>query len=516
VRELIWFLAIALPTAERIPAQNAFTAWVSTICILGAPMQENVIPESVVKQAFYDSTEKAHVITCWVGLLLNLIWFTSDYFIMPAYFVPFLIFRLAVSAAGVFALVFRRKLGLDIYMCMFVLVLGISVQNAYMWSVMDLAHFEQHAFAYIVLFIGVGMLVLWEFRISLLLIAATIVSNIVFYRMNSRLTVEEFIINGGLLTLTVLLFCVFLIRSRYRLTYNEIKSRLALEQSKQQLETKNFQLVSQKVEIENQNLALESKNREITDSIHYAKNIQNASIPSEERFRSHFADSFVLYKPKDIVSGDFYWVYERDEIVYYVTADCTGHGVPGGFMTMLGLSFLEEIVAGRNIQDPAAVLDLLRDKIINALNQSGDPGESKDGMDITICRIDKRTRELTYASANNDLYVVSTDPDSNTRVLNEYKANRQPCGFYHDHKPFTAHTIRLQAGDCIYTFTDGYADQFGGPKGKKFRYKQLEELLAANAHLGFDEQKHLLNDTIENWRGSLEQIDDILVIGVKI
>jgi phosphoserine phosphatase RsbU/P len=480
-------------------------------------MQENIIPEPVVKQAFYDSTEKAHVITCWVGLLLNLIWFTSDYFIMPAYFVPFLIFRLAVSAAGVFALAFRRQLGLDIYVCMFILVLGISVQNAYMWSVMDLAHFEQHAFAYIVLFIGAGMLVLWELKMSLLLIVATVISNIVFYRMNSQLTVEEFIINGGMLTLTVLLFCVFLIRSRYRLTYNEIKSRLALEQSKQQLETKNSQLVSQKIEIETQNVALESKNREITDSILYAKNIQNASIPSEERFRSHFAQSFVLYKPKDIVSGDFYWIYERDEVIYYVTADCTGHGVPGGFMTMLGLSFLEEIIAGRNIQDPAEVLGLLRDKIINALNQSGDPGESKDGMDITICRIDKRTRELTFASANNDLYIVSADPEDPTvRILNEYKANRQPCGFYHERKPFTAHTVPLNEGDCIYTFTDGYADQFGGPKGKKFRYKQLEELLTTNAHRTFAEQKQMLNDAIESWRGSLEQVDDILVIGVRI
>lgn len=480
-------------------------------------MPVNVIPESSVKAAFYESTEKTHVISCWVGLLLNLIWFISDYFIIPEYFQPFLIFRLCVSVAGVTALLFRRQLGLDIYQCMFILVLGISVQNAYMWSVMDLAHFEQHTFAYIVLFIGVGMLVLWEFRLSLLLIVATMVSNIVFYQLNSRLTLEQFIINGGLLTLTVLIFSVFLIRSRYRLTYSEIRSRLELEQSKKQLEHSNEQLISQKIEIESQNVALESKNREITDSIHYARNIQAASIPSEERFNTYFTDSFVLYKPKDIVSGDFYWVYEREQVIYYVTADCTGHGVPGGFMTMLGLSFLEEIIAGKNIQNPARVLDMLREKIINALNQSGENSENKDGMDITICRLNRQTLELTYASANNDLYIVTTeDDDSANRVLREYKSNRQPCGFHHNSVPFTAHTIQLKSGDCVYTFTDGYADQFGGPKGKKFRYRQLEELLTSLSDRNVTEQKNELNRILESWRGNLEQVDDVLVIGVKV
>jgi len=466
-------------------------------------MQDSLIPASTIKQAFYNSTEKTHVIACWVGLLLNLLWFVSDYFIIPTYFFSFLIFRLSVSIVSILLLLLRNQLGVNIYQCMFVLVVGISIQNAYMWSVMDLAHFEQHTFAYMVLFIGVGMLVLWELQLSLLLIAVTIVSNVIFYKLNSQLTLKEFIINGGLMTLTVLLFCVFLIRSRYRLTYNEIKSRLELKQSQQQLET--------------QNAVLAVKNREITDSILYAKNIQTASIPSEERFNSHFSDSFVFFQPKDIVSGDFYWVYERDNILFYVTADCTGHGVPGGFMTMLGLSFLEEIIAGKNIQNPADVLNMLREKIISTLNQTGESGESKDGMDISICRIDRTTLELTFASANNDLYLITID-DSNSseRQLLEYKANRQPCGFYHNNDPFTSLTIQLKKGDCIYTFTDGYADQFGGPKGKKFRYKQFQELLNSIAHLEFSLQKSTLHQIMENWQGSLEQVDDILVIGIKV
>lgn len=477
------------------------------------PTQE--VQELTIKKAFYDSTEKTHVIACWVGLLLNLVWFISDYFVMNDYFQSFLLYRIGVSGGSLLVLLFRKRLKINIYYCMFILVSGISVQNAYMWSVMDLSHFEEHTFAYMVLFIGTGMLVLWEARLSLLLIAITVISNAIFYSLNSELNLRQFIINGGLLTLTVLLFGLFLIRSRYKLTYNEIKNRLALEQSKATLELKNTQLEEQKMEIEFQNTALEYKNREITDSINYARNIQLASIPTKERFNSCFRDSFVYYVPKDIVSGDFYWVYQQENIVYYVTGDCTGHGVPGGFMTMLGLSFLQEIIAGRRIQDPAEVLNLLRDKIINALNQNGAPGESKDGMDITICRVDQTSLELTYASANNSLYLVRKN-ENGIAEITKYAADRQPCGFYHDNKLFTQHTVQLQQGDCVYTFTDGYADQFGGPKGKKFRYKQLEELLVRNSTLPFQEQAIILDQTLKNWQGNNEQVDDILVIGITV
>lgn len=160
-------------------------------------MQETTIANTIVKKEFDKSTEKFHVIASWVGLILNMIWFISDYFIIEEYFFRFLIFRIAVSSASAFILLFRKSLGISIYTCMFILVLGISVQNAYMWSVMDIAHFQKHAFAYMVLFIGVGMLVLWEIRLSLLLGVTTILANIIFYKINSRLSVDEFLINGG-------------------------------------------------------------------------------------------------------------------------------------------------------------------------------------------------------------------------------------------------------------------------------------------------------------------------------
>ncbi|PBQ30711.1 hypothetical protein CNR22_02620 [Sphingobacteriaceae bacterium] len=480
-------------------------------------MQETSIADSVVKHEFNRSTEKFHVIASWVGLILNIVWFISDYFIIKEYLVPFFIFRIAVSTVSAIILLLRKSLGINIYTCMFILVLGISIQNAYMWSVMDISHFQKHAFAYMVLFIGVGMLVLWELRLSLLLVAMTLVANFIFYMLNSELSIDDFLINGGLITLTVVIFCVFLIRTRYRLTYNDIKIRLELERSKKVIEQKHEEVVLQKVEIQNQKDTLEEKNREITDSINYAKNIQSAFIPSEQKFNSHFKDSFVLFKPKDIVSGDFYWVHEKDDMLFYVTADCTGHGVPGGFMTMLGLSFLDEIIASQNISDPSEVLNLMRDKIISTLNQTGNFGQNKDGMDITVCCIHKSKKELEFSSANNDLYIIRNNPSlPEGKEFFEYKANRQPCGYSDFNKPFTKHIIPLSDGDSIYTFTDGFADQFGGPKGKKFRYKQFEEMLLKNSHIGFSAQKNLLNNANETWKGTLEQVDDILVVGIKI
>lgn len=465
-------------------------------------MEETRVPEINVKQEFYRSTEKFHVIACWVGMALNIVWFLSDYFVIPHYWIPFFIFRASVTGISLAVLLSRKITGVNIYTCMFILVLGISIQNAYMWSVMDISHFQKHAFAYMVLFIGVGMLVLWELRLSIILLIATIISNIAFYIINSKLTVDEFIINGGLLTFTVAVFCVFLIRTRYRLTYREIKSRLELAKSKEIIEEAHIEVVNQK--------------KEITDSINYARSIQESLIPLETHFTKHFKDSFVLFKPKDIVSGDFYWVYEKNNVVFYATGDCTGHGVPGGFMTMLGISFLNEIVEVKGITTPSEILNNMREKIITTLKQHGNFGESKDGMDITVCSLDKNKKEFQYASANNALYIIKAEKAGQGQELEIYRADKQPCGFYLLPKPFTNNIIKLEEGDAIYTFSDGFPDQFGGPTGRKYMHKQFKEVLLQNAHLNFTEQKNLLNASFENWRGKQDQVDDVLVIGVKV
>ena len=263
--------------------------------------------------------------------------------------------------------------------------------------------------------------------------------------------------------------------------------------------------------ISEQRQSLEEKNREITDSINYAKKIQSALIPSAEAFNAHFKDSFIVFRPKDIVSGDFYWVSKKGSRVYYATADCTGHGVPGGFMTMLGISFLDEIVNEKNVHEPAEILNQLRDRIVTTLKQSGSAGENKDGMDIALCCIDTDTNVLRYAAANNSVYVLG----ASDKKLRELKPDKQPVGFHHGPAPFSSNMLQLQPGDCVYTFSDGYADQFGGEKGKKFKYKNLEELLI-RTHKDFKTQQTLLDETFEKWKGELEQVDDVLLIGVRL
>ncbi len=455
------------------------------------------IPDEVVEKEFYRSTEKFHIIAAWVGIVLNLVWFVGDYFVLPAYWVPFLIFRAVTSSITILLLFTKKLTGFSIYTIVFVLVLGLTIQNAYMWSVMDLAHLQKHTFAYMALFIGVGMLILWNWWFSVALLVATVVSNIIFYKINSPLTVDEFLINGGLLILTVAIFCIFLIRTRYNLTRSEIRNRLALEQSRNIIE-------------EERNI-IQKKNREITDSLNYASRIQKAVIPAEDEFKKSFIESFVLFKPRDIVSGDFYWITEIDNKVYYATADCTGHGVPGGFVTMLGLSFLEEIFLILKIKKPDEALNTLREKIINSSKTSVE--NSQDGMDITLCCVDKKTNILTYAAANNSFFVLRDNE------IIELKADKQPCGLFFKSKPFTFHEFQLNKGDCIYTFTDGYADQFGGPgggEGKKYMYKQFENVLLTNHKKDFTLQKQILETEIDKWKGNLEQVDDILVIGVRI
>lgn len=470
-------------------------------------MEDITIHESVVKEEFNRTTEKAHVIACWIGIVLNLVWFLGDYLSIPEYWIPFLNFRIAVSVISLIALMAKNYFKISIYTCIFILVLGISVQNAYMWSVMDIPHLQKHAFAYMVLFIGVGMLVLWEMKLSIILLVTTIISNIIFFVLNSPLTVDEFITNGGLLVLTVLIFCVFLIRNRYRLTYKEIKSRLELEKSKALIEI-------QKEEVD-------EKNQEIISSLRYAKRLQEALLPPKNLLESFFKENyFIIYNPRDIVCGDFYWARKikttpRDgksyEFLLVAVADCTGHGVPGAFMSLLGSNFLHQSAVEKDVNTPAQALDFLNQKIITTLNHGYGEEKIRDGMDISLIAIDLETKQLAYSGANNPVYIVRN------KSLETLKANKQAIGNMNEVAlPFDNVITQLQDGDCIYLFTDGYADQFGGPKGKKLMRKQFEEVLIENSEKTMQEQKQALENTYNNWKGNLEQVDDVCVVGIRI
>lgn len=264
-------------------------------------------------------------------------------------------------------------------------------------------------------------------------------------------------------------------------------------------------------ELRHEKEKVEEAHKEIKDSINYAHKIQTALMPHEADFKRYFPESFVMFQPKDVVSGDFYWITRaNDGTVIYATADCTGHGVPGGFMSMLGTTLLNEIVNERNIHSPEKILNAVREKVIAALKQTGAEGESKDGMDMTICVIDKTKNQLKFAGANNPVWIIHKD-----KTVTELKGDKQPVGFYLHQKEFTLHELNLKPGDTIISFTDGYADQFGGPKGKKFKYSNFEKKLIDVSGFTMEKQKELLTKFFDEWKSGYEQTDDVCVIGVR-
>lgn len=275
-------------------------------------------------------------------------------------------------------------------------------------------------------------------------------------------------------------------------------------------------------EINFQRLELKEKNKDITDSMHYAQRIQKALMASNNLLNKNLAEYFVLYKPKDIVSGDFYWAEQTNSRFLLAACDCTGHGVPGAFMSLLNITKLNETVYEKKIVRPDLILNQLREDIIKVLNPEGIEEESKDGMDAALCSFDFENCRLDFAGANNPLWIVRSKlgGESNSRVdseLIEYKPDKMPVGMYFGKKnDFTLQSINLQKGDCVYLFTDGYADQFGGPKGKKFKYAQLKELLLSINPLPMKEQQAVLQQKLESWKSNLEQVDDILIIGVRV
>lgn len=281
------------------------------------------------------------------------------------------------------------------------------------------------------------------------------------------------------------------------------------------LEEKNRIISMQKDEIEQQRDLAEAQRdqiayqkKHITDSIMYAKRIQTALIPSLELF-SDKLDHFVLYKPLAIVSGDFYWVSSQGNKQVIISADCTGHGVPGAFMSMLGVTMLNEIVNGKHILMPDQIIERLREGVIKALNQVADEDSIKDGMDIAVCVVDFDENILWYAGANSPLYLVHSGE------LIHYRADKMPASIHYRMQPFALHKIELHKGDAFYIFSDGYSDQFGGPNQKKFMSNQLRETLVAMAGQPMLKQGERLNEIFEEWRGDSPQVDDVTLIGVR-
>lgn len=278
----------------------------------------------------------------------------------------------------------------------------------------------------------------------------------------------------------------------------------------------NEELAMYNAEITRQKEVIEEKNRDIMDSIRYAKRIQEAILPANEIIAANIKDFFILYRPKDIVSGDFYWAHEIGRGKLLIAAvDCTGHGVPGAFVSIVGFNGLNQAVKEFHLEQPAQILDQLN-LLVDETFLSHGTSNIKDGMDINLCRFEylpDGSARLEFAAANNPLWLFKkNDPP----VFEEIKADMQPIGAYQERKPFTNHVINLYPGDCIYIFSDGYADQFGGEKGKKFKYGKFRELLLSVNGMPMAKQKEVLQETMENWMKGYEQVDDMCVIGIKV
>jgi len=359
---------------------------------------------------------------------------------------------------------------------------------------------------------------------------------------------KQKLINYFIIVLSIiLLFFVLFILYHY---LNKRKANRILEVKNTHIRQQNEEISSQRDEIESQRDEIQAQrdtvtvqkdeiekvHEELRDSIFYAQRIQNALLPNQTIIQEKFSDYFIFFKPKDIVSGDFYWwsFINVDDITVIAISDCTGHGIPGGFMSMLGISFLREIVTKEYMTHPGVILRKLRKEIINALKQKGESGEQKDGMDMALISIKHDTNELQFAGANNPLYIVksgklkvesndtvkvfdNSEPAvQNSKLLYEVKPDKMPIGIYGRMDKFTNHKIPLQKGDQLYLFSDGFADQFGGPKNKKYKYKPFKQLLLDNSHLSMAEQKAALEKAFTEWKGDNEQVDDVTVVGIKI
>ncbi|CAG5079222.1 tetratricopeptide repeat protein [Parvicella tangerina] len=297
--------------------------------------------------------------------------------------------------------------------------------------------------------------------------------------------------------LLVVVFAVFMY-NRFKLTQ---KQKSIIEKQKEVVE-------DQKKVVEHQKEVVEEKNKEITDSINYAKRIQEAILPSRYSLVDNLKNGFVLFKPKDVVSGDFYWLENKGESIYFAAADCTGHGVPGAMVSVVCSNALSKSLLEEQITDPGKLLGRTRELIIQRFAKSGE--DVKDGMDVSLCKL--TGNKLYWAGANNPLWIIRNGEDAITEV----KANKQPVGLYADPKPFDTHEFELNKGDTIYIFSDGFQDQFGGEKGKKLKTGNFKKLLISNNSLSMDEVKGKLEDFFFEWKGEFEQVDDVCVIGVRI
>lgn len=473
---------------------------------LSLPTLDKAVPETVDamdhevpmwKQEIERAAFKHHITGSWFAAIANALFALNDLIVIPEMAGRFLAVRLTVSTLVILALLMRKRMQVTSSQLIMLPFILISMENAYMWSFMDAALFHMHSLAYSVLFVGASMVVLWPYRSSLIVLAASGFMNWWFLQKNSHLTLQEIMANGGTLVSTVAVISTLMAHNRFRLTKREIVLRSRLKES-------NDQILEQKA-------IIEENHSNLMSSVHYSQNIQTATLPSDEELATSFKEVFVYFKPKDIVSGDFYWCKQLDGKSYIAVADCTGHGVPGALMSMLGSALLNKVIVDAGERSPARILDRLRQEVIGALRQHDGTG-TKDGMDMALCVVDNERRTVVHAGAFNPLYIIRNGE------LIESKADRMPIGIHcgAQLEGFTETMHQLNAGDMCYMFSDGYVDQFGGANDKKFGRRRFKELLTSMAPLSMDIQKHKATSTLKSWQHNTSSVDDVLLFGFRL
>jgi serine phosphatase RsbU (regulator of sigma subunit) len=439
-------------------------------------------------------TQVSHNLVIRVVSVLNILFAVSDYFTAPDFWIRFLIIRLVITGIFFSVYYFQEILKIHPKWTLYIAYLGCIIENSYMYNVLDAATLQKFTLSFITTFIGAGLFAIWNLRLSILAVIFSIVLNAILFVILSPLTITEFLSNGAFLTFIVAICAIIPIHTRLTALTKEITYR--------------FQLAAA-------NDVIANKNKNILDSIEYAKRIQDAMLPSQKDLDALAHNCFVFYQPKDIVSGDFYWLNKsiqgEHEILSVAIGDCTGHGVPGALMSIMGMSSIQEIYAQDAAYSPHHILDQLRKKITLNLKQTGQLGEQKDGMDLGLIHFYSDKKRLEFSGANLPVWIVRNN------TLIEIKGDRMPIGIHHGkEKPFTLQSIEVEEGDWIYLFTDGMVDQMGGMQNKKYLTKNFKKFLLSISHLTSNQQKESIRKEFQNWKNQNDQIDDVLVFGLNV
>jgi serine phosphatase RsbU (regulator of sigma subunit) len=432
----------------------------------------------------------------WIALILYPVWSLLDYFLAPhSQYHLFLNLRFLCAGIMLVFAVLHLKWKFNPDWLAYPVVLTIGTDIAYKCNVVSHEILTPYMIQYCTLFVCSGMLHIWRTRNSLLVVAITLTSFIAFREMFQKHTYPEVLSNGGLIIITVFIVYVFLIKTRVMLMKKAFTAR--------------YRLSIALDEVKDKNTIIEKKNLQIVDSINYGKRIQHAFLPETKELQCAFGEHLLMYRPKNVVSGDFYWFAETEQKKYFAVVDCTGHGVPGAFMSIIGASLLNQLVREKKLTEPNDILDHMREHLRVLLKQ--DSNDVRDGMEIGLISIDKTSKALHYAGARIMLFIV------NNNEIQDIEPDKQPIGGI-DYKGFTKYTnhiITLQEKSVLFMTSDGYPDQFND-ENKKYGKKKTKELFLEIAKKNPKDGCHFINTTFDEWRGRQDQIDDVLVAGFWI